>query len=91
MKISTLSPNVVIIGAVAGFGLYLLYGWFGDGTDKGPGNGPGGGSLSDSLVNKMEQAAQKKNEQISKITDNLPFSPPWWWDKIQKSYNDIGN
>lgn len=77
------SPNILIVGAVSGFALYLLWKW--TAGDEG-GGGVIGGGVAGSVGNWLEE----KHQENIDVAKQLPFTPFWWWDKIAGAYNDIG-
>lgn len=68
------SPNVLIVGAVSGFALYLLWSWT---------RSSGGASVYDRASGAVTEYVRERNEEALTLGEQLPFSPFWWVSKIK--------
>lgn len=80
--LSGASPNVLIIGAVSGFGLYLLWKWT-------SGDSSQGGGWRDDVAEGVAGQVLQNNRAADTVGESLPFSPWWWKKQIESVWESI--
>lgn len=88
MDINKINPNLILIGVGLGVGVYLISQM----KDAAENIADFPGDYAEWVNSGAKENAEKVAEAKLGVIEygaQYPFSPFWWWDKIQNAYNEV--